>query len=131
MKFNDTSMTSNMNKTVPSTITIHFIDGTTKYFEFEVGEIDPMTVGSKFAKFLAQNQILIQLVDRLLVIPTQSIKCLEFTPVPRVPSLSEFMIRNARPISGSQATNENELATHPEHDGPIRIHDNASTHNGK
>ncbi len=131
MKFNDTSMTSNMNKTVPSTITIHFIDGTTKYFEFEVGEIDPMTVGSKFAKFLAQNQILIQLVDRLLVIPTQSIKCLEFTPVPRVPSLSEFMIRKARPISGSQATNGNELATHPEHESSNSNHENASTHNGK
>ncbi len=58
-----------------------------------------------------------------------SIKCMEFTPVPRLPpNLSEFVIRNARPISASQATNWNELATDPERDHPNRIYDIASVH---
>jgi|SRR6266436_2998620 len=127
MKFNDTAGTLNMNKTIPSTVTIHFIDGMTQCFEFEAPEIDPMTFASKLEKVLARNQIHIQLVDRVLVIPIQSIKCLEFTPLPPLPSkLPEFVIRNARPISASRATNWNELVTHPAHDRPIRIHDNAS-----
>src|SRR5882724_1741654 len=127
MKFNDTAGTSNMNKTIPSTVTIHFIDGMTQCFEFEAPEIDPMTFASKLEKVLARNQIHIQLVDRVLVIPIQSIKCLEFTPLPS--KLPEFVIRNARPISASRATNWNELVTDPEHDRPTRIHDNASVYN--
>jgi hypothetical protein len=30
-----------MHKTVPATVTIHFIDGTTQCFGFEAPEIDP------------------------------------------------------------------------------------------
>ena len=35
-----------MHKTVPATVTIHFIDGTTQCFGFEAPEIDPLTSAS-------------------------------------------------------------------------------------
>src|SRR6266403_4407101 len=106
-----------MNKTIPSTVTIHFIDGTTQGFEFEAPEIDPMTSATRLEKFLVREQLQIHLSDRVLVIPMRSIKCMEFTPVPRLPSnLSGFVIRNARPISASQSMNWYELEPPPEHD---------------
>jgi len=132
MQSNQQEGTLTMHKTIPATITIHFTDGTTQRFEFEAPEIDPMTSASRLEKFLIREHLQIHLPDRVLVIPMRSIKCMEFTPVPHLPSdLAEFMIRNARPKSVGQAMNRYELEPPPEHDGPIRIHDNASIHNGK
>ena len=123
MKFNDTAEALNMNKTIPSTVTIHFIDGTTQCFGFEAQEIDPLTSASRLEKLLVRKQLQIHLSDRVLIIPMRSIKFMEFTPVPNLPPmLHEFVIRNARPISASQATNGDELATHPGHDRPTPIH---------
>ena len=86
-----------------------------------------MTSASRLEKLLVRKQLQIHLPDRVLVIPMRSIKCMEFTPIPNLPpKLHEFVIRNARPISANQSMNWNELATHPEHDHPTRIDDNAS-----
>ena len=129
MQSNQQEGTLTMLKTVPATVTIQFTDGTTQCFEFGAPEIDPMTSASRLEKLLVRKQLQIHLSDRVLIIPMASIKCMEFTPVPRLPpSLSEFVIRNARPISASQATNWNELATDPEHDHPTRIYEIASVH---
>ena len=117
-----------MHKTVPATVTIHFIDGTTQCFGFEAPEIDPLTSASRLEKFLVRDQLQIHLSDRVLVIPMRSIKCMEFTPVPHLPpDLSEFVIRDARPISASRAMNWYELEP-PEHDRPTRILENGSGH---
>ena len=97
--------TLTLHKTVPSTVTIHFTDGTTQCFGFEAQEIDPITSASapRLENHLVRKQIQIHLPDRVLVIPMRSIKCMEFTPVPGLPAnLSRFVIRNARPISASQ-----------------------------
>jgi hypothetical protein len=132
MQSNQHEDTLTMHKIVPATVAIHFTDGTTQCFEFVAPEIEPRTLASRLEKFLVREQLLIQLSDRVLVIPMRSIKCMEFTPVPHLPSdLAEFMIRNARPKSVGQAMNRYELEPPPEHDGPIRIHDNASIHKGK
>ena len=129
MQSNQQEGTLTMLKTVPATVTIQFTDGTTQCFEFEAPEIDPMTSASRLEKLLVRKQLQIHLSDRVLIIPMASIKCMEFTPVPRLPpNLFEFVIRNARPISASQATNWNELATDPERDHPTRIYDIASVH---
>ena len=118
-----------MHKTVPATVTIHFTDGTAQCFEFDAPHINPVTAATTLEKCLVREQLLIQLSDRVLVIPMQGIKCMEFSPVPRLPSeLHEFMIRNARPKSVGQAMNRYELEPPPEHDSPIRIHDNAIVH---
>ena len=116
-------------KSILSTLTIQFADGTTQSFEFEAPEIDPMTSASRLEKLLVRKQLQIHLPDRVLVIPMRSIKCMEFTPIPNLPpKLYDFVIRDARPISASQSMNWNELATRPEHDRPTRIDDNASVH---
>ena len=129
MKSNQQKGTLTMHKTVPATVTIHFTDGTTQCFEFEAAEIDPLTSASRLEKLLVRKHLQIHLSDRVLVIPMQSIKFMEFTPVPHLaPNLSEFVVGNAQPISLSQAINWNELATHPEYDGRARIQDNASVH---
>ncbi len=129
MQSNQHEGTLTMPKTVPATVTIHFTDGTTQRFEFEAPEIDPMTSATRLEKFLIREHLQIHLSDRVLVIPMRSIKCMEFTPVPRLPSdLAEFVIRNARPISVSHPMNRYELEPPPGHDGPIRIHGNAGVH---
>jgi len=116
-------------KTVPATVTIHFTDGTTQCFEFDAPEIDPVTSASRLEKFLVREQLLIQLSDRVLVVPMRSIKCMEFTPVPPLPSeLHEFVIRNARPRSASQAMKWYELEPPSEHDRPTRMPENGSVH---
>ena len=115
--------------TIHRTVTIHFIDGTTQCFEFEAPEIDPITSAPRLEKFLVREQLQIHLADRMLVIPMRSIKCMEFTPVPHLPpNLSEFVIRDARPVSASQAMKWYELEPPSEHDRSIRIHDNAIIH---
>src|SRR5256885_604311 len=129
MQSNQQEGTLTMLKTVPATVTIQFADGTTQSFEFEAPEIDPMTSASRLEKLLVRKQLQIHLSDRVLVIPMRSIKCMEFTPIPNLPpKLYDFLIRDARPISASQSMNWNELATHPGHDHPTRIDDNASVH---
>jgi len=86
-----------MNTNNLSCITIHFLDGTTQCYEFEMHEIDPMTFSAKLEKTMSRNQLLIQLADRLCVIPLQSIKQFEFTLSPPVPiKLPEFVFANAR-----------------------------------
>ena len=118
-----------MLKTVPATVTIQFTDGTTQCFEFEAPEIDSMTSVFSLEKLWVRKEIQIHLSDRVLVILMPSIKCMEFTPVPRLPSdLAEFMIRNARPMSPGQAMNRYELDPPSEHDRPTRIHENGSGH---
>jgi hypothetical protein len=103
MPFNQQESLLTAQNTVPGTVTIHFTDGTTQCFEFDVPEIDPRTSASKMQEVLARKQLLIHLPDRVLVIPMPNIKCMEFKPVPRLPTdFSGFMIRNARLISATQ-----------------------------
>jgi|SRR6266850_1826748 len=129
MQSNQEDGTLTMHNTVPATVTIHFADGTTQCFEFEAPEIDPMTSAAKLEKFLVREHLQIHLSDRVLVIPMRSIKCMEFTPVPHLPSnLSEFVIRDARPISPSQAMKWYELEPPSNHDGPTRILENGNGH---
>jgi len=131
MQSNQQEGTLTMHKTVPATVTIHFTDGTTQCFGFEAQDIDPITSASapKLENLLVRKQIQIHLPDRVLVIPMRSIKSMEFTPVPRLPSnLSGFVIRNARPISASQSMNWYELEPPPEHDRPTRILENGNGH---
>ncbi len=103
MQSNQQEGTLTKSKSIPATVAIHFTDGTTQRFEFEAPEIDLMT-STRLEKLLVRNELQIHLSDRVLVIPMQSIKCMEFTPAPDLPSkLREFVIHNARLISASQA----------------------------
>ena len=77
-------------------ITIHFLDGTTQCYEFEMHEIDPMTISAKMEKAISRNQILIQLADKLCVIPLQSVKQFELTLSALPAKLPEFVFANAR-----------------------------------
>src|SRR5258706_15931835 len=129
MQYRQEKGTVTMHKTVPATVAIHFTDGTTQCFEFDAPEIDPTTSASRLEKFLVREQLQIHLSDRVLIIPMRSIKCMEFTPVPHLPSNhSEFVIRDARPVSASQAMKWYELEPPPERDRPARILENGSGH---
>jgi hypothetical protein len=102
MKTNLTEETSAMSKTIPSTVTIHFTDGTTQRFAFEAPEIEPAVIADRMEKFLARNQIVVQLPNRLLIIPIQSIKSMEVALDPAYPLRPfKFAISNARPIESS------------------------------
>jgi len=124
MQYTQEAGSLTMPETVPATVTIHFTDGTTQCFEFEAPEIDPLTSASRLENFLVRKQLQIHASDRVLVIPMQSIKCLEFTPIPDLPpQLQEFVIRNARPVSASQIESWNNITTHRAHDNPTRTDD--------
>src|SRR5437870_13315663 len=99
MQSNHEEATSTKSKSNLSSATIQFTDGTTQSFEFEAPEIDPMTSASRLEKLFVRKQLQIHLSDRVLIIPIASIKCMELTPVTRLPpSLSESILRNAPPI---------------------------------
>jgi hypothetical protein len=90
---------SSMSKTIPSTVTIHYMDGTTQRFAFEAPEIEPAVIADRMEKFLVRNQIVVQLSNRLLIIPIQSIKSMEFALDPAHPSRPfKFAISHARLI---------------------------------
>ena len=53
-------------------------------------------IATRIEKAIEANELLIELEDRLLVIPLNNIKYIEITPAP--PKLPKFAIRNARLI---------------------------------
>jgi hypothetical protein len=65
--------------------------------EFEyVREDEVTTMATRIEKALESNDVLIELEDRLLVVPLNNLKYIEITPAP--PKLPKFTIRHARLI---------------------------------
>jgi hypothetical protein len=82
-----------MNETGKSIMTIRFINGSEQKFEFPRQE-DTHSIAAQIKDALSSNQILLELEDRLLIIPFQSIQSIEVTPTP--PKLPATAIRNVR-----------------------------------
>jgi hypothetical protein len=72
-----------------------YMDGTEQQFEYVRPE-EVQSLSSRIQEALKLNQVLIEVDDRLLVIPMQNLKAIEISPVPQ--KLPNFVIRNARLI---------------------------------
>ncbi len=79
-------------------LTIRYLNGSEQHFEInpEVGIADQATLGSRIHKIFSSDPMIIELSDRVLMIPLHSIQNIEISPPPR--KLPEGSILNARQI---------------------------------
>ena len=79
-------------------LTVHYTDGTEQRFEYARAKEDA-NLAALIQEALESNQLVIELQDRMLVIPMQSIKTIEISPPPA--KLPKFVIRNAMLVGSS------------------------------
>ena len=72
---------------------IKFVNGTEQKFEFPRQSNDTFTAGAQIQDALSKNSILVELEDKVLVFPFQSILSLEISPSPL--KLPKGTIKNA------------------------------------
>jgi hypothetical protein len=84
-----------MEKTNTGTLKIHYNDGSDMQVEY-VRQEEVSNIATRIAEAIESNELLIELEDKLLVIPLNNIKYIEISPAP--PKLPKFAIRNARLI---------------------------------
>ena len=76
---------------------IFFLDGSKLSFEFPEQVEDKASVGSYVQKLLSKNELVLELEDRMVVIPNSNIKYVEIIPGP--PKYPETAIKHARLIT--------------------------------
>ena len=84
-----------MGNTNTAHLKICYMDGTGQQFEYARSE-EIQTLSSRIQEALKLNQLIIEVGDRVLVIPMQNLKTIEISPAPK--KLPNFVIRNARLI---------------------------------
>ena len=84
-----------MEKTNTGILKIHYIDGSDMQIEY-VREEEVSNIATRIEKAIESNEVLIELEDRLLVVPLSNLKYIEITPAPS--KLPKFTIRHARLI---------------------------------
>ena len=82
-----------MKEETKAEVTILYTNGTKQKFEFPRQE-DTYNIAARIHEALKANQILLELEDRVLVIPFQNIQSLEIKPPPA--KLPPNAIRNVR-----------------------------------
>ena len=86
-----------MNEKTKGILTIYFVDGSEQKFEYtRVGAQDEYkySIAGIIQEALSQNQLLLELEDRVLIIPFQSIKTIELSPPP--PKLPGYALKDVR-----------------------------------
>lgn len=78
-------------------LTVHYTDGTEQRFEYTRAKED-VNLAAVVQEALKSSQLVIELQDKMLVIPMQSIKTIEVSPPPS--KLPRFVIRNAVLLGG-------------------------------
>lgn len=78
-------------------LTVHYTDGTEQRFEYARGKED-VNLAAVVEEALKSNQLVVELQDRMLVIPMQNVKTVEVSPPPS--KLPRFVIRNAMLVGG-------------------------------
>jgi hypothetical protein len=82
-----------------STLTIRFVNGSEQRFEFTRLE-ESLSVAQRFQDVLSANQLLLELEDRLMVVPFQNILAVEVSPPP--PKVRGNVLRNVRLVGESR-----------------------------
>ena len=80
-------------------LTIHYTNGKQQHFEFmpEVRVGEQANLGTRLHKMLTSDPIILELSDKLLVIPIHNIQSIEISPIP--PKLPEGIIHEVREIN--------------------------------
>jgi hypothetical protein len=82
-----------------STLTIRFVNGYEEKFEFTHLE-ESLNIAQRIQDALNANQLLLELEDRLLIVPFQNILTVEISPPP--PKVRGNVLRNVRLVGGSK-----------------------------
>lgn len=85
-----------------STLTIRFVNGSEQKFEFTHLE-ESLSIAQRVQDALNANQLLLELEDRLLVVPFQNILTVEVSPPP--PKVRGNVLRNVRLVGESKHGN--------------------------
>ena len=85
-----------MNAEAKRVMTVTYADGSEQKFEI-TQQKEEFTLARHIDDMLKQNQLVLEIEDRVIVIPIQNIKRLEVTPAPS--KLPGYAIRNARLVS--------------------------------
>lgn len=80
----------------PTQMIIRLVDGTVHRLRFTPADDDDVQLAGRIEKALQTQDLVVELGDRLLVIPMHSILTIELTPPP--PKLPAVAIRNAQLI---------------------------------
>lgn len=88
-----------MTDEVKGTLTIRFVNGSEQEFEFTRLE-ESLSVGQSIQDALSANQLLLELEDRLMVVPFQNILTIEVSPPP--PHVRGNVLRNVRLVKGGK-----------------------------
>ena len=82
-------------------LTIRYVNGDEETFEFPaLGEDDPANLALHFQKHLDADQLVIELKDRILIIPKRNILNFEISPKPS--KLPQLTIKNATMVLESR-----------------------------
>ena len=76
-------------------LTVRFTNGTIQKYEFSA-QADEFTVGGRIKEALSENNLMIELEDKTVIIPYQNIEIIEVSPSPS--KLPETAIKNARQV---------------------------------
>ena len=85
-----------MNDAVKGILTIRYVNGTEQKFEY-TREENALNIASRIQDALSSNQVLLELEDRVLIIPFQNIQSMEVSPLPA--KLPPNVLRNVRLIA--------------------------------
>ena len=77
---------------------IRYTDGTEQTFEYDrLGDEYKHNIVGLIKEALNSNHLLLEMQDKVLIIPFQSVKSIEFSPPPE--KLPEYALRNVRIVS--------------------------------
>lgn len=85
-----------MSDTSKGMMTIRYVNGNENRFEFTRVD-DTMNVATRIKEVLSANQIMLELEDRVLIIPLQNVQSIEVSPPPE--KMPPNVIKNVRLIS--------------------------------
>ena len=92
------------------TLTIKYLDGHSELFEIPHLIQDPLAAGNLvklMEKRIGQNNLSLELGDRVKIIPMHTVRYIEISPVPE--KLPDTVIRNVRQLDKNFSENKNVL----------------------
>ncbi len=85
-----------MNEDKKGYLTIRYVNGTKQKFEY-IRQGDTANIASNIREVLNANQLLLELGDRVLIVPFQNVQSIELSPPPV--KLPPIAIKNVRFLS--------------------------------
>jgi hypothetical protein len=85
-----------MNQGTKAFLKIRYVNGTEQKFEFTV-QAEALNIATRIKDALSANQLILELDDRVLILPFQNIQSIELTPRPD--KLPPIALKGVRLIS--------------------------------